>query len=86
MTETERGVSHSATAERKFWIQMGFNGIATGDSILDFLTGTLSSFQQSLPQQPTVRMTIPALYAQDTIHATQNLTINAGAPEIQEPR
>ncbi len=55
-----------------------FNGVGTGDSILDFLTGTMSGFSQSLPQQPAPRMTIPALYAQDTFHATSHLTINAG--------
>lgn len=55
-----------------------FNGVGTGDSMLDFLTGTMSGFSQSLPQQPAPRMTIPALYVQDTFHATQRLTINAG--------
>ncbi len=55
-----------------------FNGIGTGDSMLDFLSGTMSGFSQSLPQQPAPRMTIPALYAQDTFHATEHLTINAG--------
>lgn len=55
-----------------------FNGVSTGDSMLDFLTGTMSGFSQSLPQQPAPRMTIPALYIQDTFHATDHLTINAG--------
>jgi len=55
-----------------------FNGVATGDSMLDFLTGTMSGFSQSLPQQPAPRMTIPALYVQDTFHATSHLTVNAG--------
>lgn len=55
-----------------------FNGVGTGDSMLDFLTGTMSGFSQSLPQQPAPRMTIPALYVQDTFHATEHLTINAG--------
>jgi Carboxypeptidase regulatory-like domain len=54
------------------------NGNATGDPILDYLTGTLSGFSQSYPQQPTPRMSIPALYVQDVIHLNQNLTINAG--------
>src|SRR3954451_1349260 len=54
------------------------NGNATGDPILDFLTGTLSGFSQSYPQQPTPRMSIPAVYVQDVIHLNQNLTINAG--------
>lgn len=55
-----------------------FSGIATGDSILDFLTGTMSGFSQSLPQQPDPRQTIPALYVQDTVHVTPHLTVNAG--------
>jgi len=54
------------------------NGNVTADPILDFLTGTLSGFSQSYPQQPTPRMSIPALYVQDVIHVNQNLTINAG--------
>jgi hypothetical protein len=55
-----------------------FNGVGTGDSMLDFLTGTMSGFSQSLPQQPAPRMTVPALYVQDTFHATAHLTINMG--------
>jgi hypothetical protein len=55
-----------------------FNGVASGDPILDFLTGTMSGFSQSLPQQPTIRMSIPALYVQDVFKATDHLTINAG--------
>ena len=55
-----------------------FSGVGTGDSILDFLTGTMSGFSQSLPQQPTTRMTIPALYVQDTIHVNPHLVVNAG--------
>jgi hypothetical protein len=55
-----------------------FSGVGTGDPILDFLTGTMSGFSQSLPQQPTTRMTIPALYVQDTIHVNPHLVVNAG--------
>ncbi len=55
-----------------------FNGNATRDSILDYLTGTLSGYSQSLPQRPTPRMSIPALYIQDTWRANDHLTINAG--------
>jgi Carboxypeptidase regulatory-like domain len=55
-----------------------FNGVGTNDSMLDFLTGTMSGFSQSLPQQPTIRMSIPAVYAQDTFHANAHLTVNAG--------
>ena len=55
-----------------------FNGNVSGDSMLDFLTGTMSSFSQSLPQQPTTRMSIPALYAQDTFKWNSHLTLNLG--------
>ena len=55
-----------------------FNGNATRDPILDFLTGSLSAFSQSLPQQPTPRMSVPAVYIQDTWRANAHLTINAG--------
>ena len=55
-----------------------FNGNATRDPILDFLTGTMSAFSQSLPQQPTPRMSIPAVYIQDTFRVNAHLTINAG--------
>lgn len=55
-----------------------FNGSATGDPILDFLTGTMSGFSQSLPQQPATRMTIPALYVQDIFKLNSKLTINGG--------
>src|SRR6185312_6811814 len=55
-----------------------FNGSGTGDSMLDFLSGTMTGFSQSLPQQPTPRMTIPAFYVQDTIRATSRLTFNVG--------
>ena len=55
-----------------------FNGVASGDSILDFLTGTMSAFSQSLPQQPTIRMSIPALYVQDVFKINTHLTVNAG--------
>jgi hypothetical protein len=63
------------------YIQNGnfaFSGQATGDPILDFLTGSLSTFQQSRPQLVSMRATIPALYAQDTIHVTPRLVVNAG--------
>ena len=55
-----------------------FNGVASLDPILDFLTGTMSGFSQSLPQQPTTRASIPALYVQDTFKMTDHLTVNAG--------
>ncbi len=49
-----------------------------GDQSLDFLMGTQSSFQQSKEQQNALRGPVPSLYAQDTFHATKQLTITGG--------
>ena len=49
-----------------------------GDQSLDFLMGTMSAFQQSKQQQNALRGPVPSLYAQDTFHATKQLTITAG--------
>jgi hypothetical protein len=56
----------------------GFSGQATGDPLLDFLTGSLSTFQQSRPQLVSLRATILGAYAQDSIHLTPHLVLNAG--------
>jgi hypothetical protein len=53
-------------------------GSAGGDANLDFLQGTLSSFEQSKFQGNALRGNIPSLYIQDTYHATKNLTLVAG--------
>jgi hypothetical protein len=53
-------------------------GSAGGDPNLDFLMGTQGSFEQSKQQQNALRGPIPSLYAQDTYHATQRLTVVAG--------
>lgn len=63
------------------YIQNGnfaFSGQATGDPILDFLTGSLSTFQQSRPQLVSMRGDMIGLYAQDSIHVTSRLVVNAG--------
>jgi Carboxypeptidase regulatory-like domain len=49
-----------------------------GDQSLDFLMGTMSAFQQSKQQQNALRGPVPSLYAQDTFHATKQLTVTAG--------
>jgi Carboxypeptidase regulatory-like domain len=49
-----------------------------GDGSLDFLMGTQNSFQQSKQQQNALRGPVPSLYAQDTFHATKQLTITGG--------
>ena len=57
----------------------GPNGGQTiGDQSLDFLMGTMSTYQQSKAQQNALRGPIPSLYAQDTLHATKQLTLVAG--------
>lgn len=53
-------------------------GSKSGDNNLDFLMGAMSAFQQSKFQQNALRGNIPSLYAQDTFHATKQLTIVAG--------
>ncbi|HWB33363.1 MAG TPA: carboxypeptidase regulatory-like domain-containing protein [Acidobacteriaceae bacterium] len=52
--------------------------VQTGNSLLDFLTGSMTTFSQSKPQQNAMRAPIPSLYIQDTYHATRRLVITAG--------
>ncbi|MDR3411791.1 MAG: hypothetical protein P4L87_12760, partial [Formivibrio sp.] len=52
---------------------------------LDFLTGAMSSYQQSIFSTSAVRSLVPSLYVQDTYHATQNFVVSAGVrwePEV----
>lgn len=49
-----------------------------GDASLDFLRGTLNSFQQSAKAQNALRASLPSLYVQDTFHASKQLTLVAG--------
>jgi hypothetical protein len=49
-----------------------------GDANLDFLDGSMNSFTQSRPQQNALRGPVVTLYAQDTFHATKQLTLVAG--------
>jgi len=49
-----------------------------GDGSLDFLRGAQSAFQQSKQQQNALRGPVPSLYAQDTFHATKQLTVTGG--------
>jgi hypothetical protein len=69
--------------------QKGPNGTSTGgtgaDANLDFLTGSMSSYAQSLPQENAFRAPVPSLYVQDTYHPTKRLVLSAGvrwSPEI----
>jgi Carboxypeptidase regulatory-like domain len=52
--------------------------VINGFSLLDYLTGSMTFFSQSKPQQNAMRAPIPALYIQDTFHATRRLTLTAG--------
>ncbi len=56
----------------------GFPTITGGQSLVDFLTGSMTQFSQSKPQQNAMRAPIPALYIQDTYHVTPRLVVSAG--------
>jgi hypothetical protein len=57
----------------------GPNGGSTvGDPDLDFLMGGMTAYEQSKQQQNALRANIPSLYAQDTFHASKQLTVVAG--------
>jgi Carboxypeptidase regulatory-like domain len=62
--------------------QKGPNGTSTGgtgtDANLDFLTGSMSGFSQSLPQENAFRAPIPSLYFEDVYHPTKRLVLSAG--------
>ncbi len=58
------------------WFQ--FSGQYSGDSLLDFLTGKMYRYEQTMPQQIAYRQTLVELYAQDTFHVTPKLVLNAG--------
>jgi hypothetical protein len=64
-------------------LSSGVGGKA-GEPMIDFIAGSLSNsgttfaFAQSRAQQTTYRQTIFSLYAQDTYHFNQRLTMNVG--------
>jgi len=53
-------------------------GTTVGDADLDFLKGAMTAYQQSKQEQNALRAPVPSLYAQDTFHATKQLTMVAG--------
>ena len=55
-----------------------FNGQYSHDPLLDFLTGTMNNFTQTLQQDYSYRQTLVALYGQDTIRLTPKLVANVG--------
>lgn len=57
------------------------NGVAAtqgGQSLLDFLTGSMTSYAQSKPQQNAMRAPIPSLYVQDTYHVSPRVVLTGG--------
>jgi len=56
----------------------GVNNRNVGEGMIDFLTGRMQSFGQSRSQQTSFRENIYSVYAQDTWHATNALTITYG--------
>lgn len=66
------------TFDGRYSINGPNGGSAGGDPLLDLLSGTLGSFQQSKQQQNALRAPIPSLYVQDTYHANSQLTITGG--------
>ncbi|MBV9182042.1 MAG: carboxypeptidase regulatory-like domain-containing protein, partial [Acidobacteria bacterium] len=58
------------------WFQ--FSGIYSNDPLLDFLTGYMNRYEQTMPQQIAYRQTVLGLYGQDTFHITSKLVMNAG--------
>lgn len=55
-----------------------FNGTTTTDALADFLLGQQSSFTQSNTLENATRVSVIALYAQDSIRFSPRLTVNAG--------
>jgi carboxypeptidase family protein len=55
-----------------------FNGQYSNDPLLDFLTGYMPSFTQTLQQDYSYRQTLIEFYAQDTMHITPRLVMNVG--------
>ena len=55
-----------------------FTGVYSNDPLLDFLTGTMPSFTQTLQQDYSYRQTLVELYAQDTVRLNSHLVMNIG--------
>jgi hypothetical protein len=55
-----------------------WNGQYSNDPILDFLTGYMDNFTQTLQQDYSYRQTLVELYAQDTIRLNSHLVMNVG--------
>ncbi len=55
-----------------------FTGLYSSDPLLDFLTGTMPSFTQTLQQDFSYRQTLVELYGQDTMRINPRLVMNVG--------
>jgi hypothetical protein len=55
-----------------------FNGQYSKESLLDFLTGKMNNFTQTLQQDYSYRQTLIALYGQDTFRVKPRLVANFG--------
>ncbi len=55
-----------------------FTGVYSNDPLLDFLTGYMPGFTQTLQQDYSYRQTLVELYAQDTVRLNSHLVMNAG--------
>jgi hypothetical protein len=58
--------------------QFTFAGGYSGDNLADFLLGRVSTLNDGNPNPNTLRQTVASLYAQDSFHLRQNLTVNFG--------
>lgn len=72
-TFSQKGPSGSST------VPSGNNPPTAGlDANLDFLTGSMSKYEQSIIDSSALRQAVPSLYAQDTFHITKQMVISAG--------
>jgi hypothetical protein len=69
---------HSQKANVFSAITFGFNGIASGSGLSDFLLGQLGTMTQGAPNTTFTYKWYHGLYGQDTWKATQHLTVNLG--------
>ena len=85
--QTELNVNNVYEGNGKFTFsgtygQKGPAGLSTGgggqDGNLDFLTGSMSGFEQSKAQQNALREPIPSLYVQDTYHLNNKIVLSGG--------
>ena len=74
----QKGPAQNITSIPAGTLVNGATPIQGGQSLLDYLTGSMTFFSQSKPQQNAMRAPIPSVYIQDTYHVTKKLVISAG--------